>query len=269
MKYLFEHWDRIKERIKRSRLMLFLDFDGTLAPIAQTPEAAILPAENRELLKVLATSNACTVVIVSGRALDDVKHKIGLEHILYVGNHGLEVSELRHEPEYTFLPHFRVKLERVREELIKRLTEIAGVVVEDKKVTVAIHYRMADTESIPRVAAIVHETVLALDRDNEVRIAPGKMVLELCPTAGCDKGAVVSWLLAKEEQRLCGAGLYSAYIGDDRTDEDAFKVLKNNGLTVFVGPPGISQAEYYLSSTQEVSRLLRLLVGCVGNRGEQ
>ncbi|MBN1505005.1 MAG: trehalose-phosphatase [Candidatus Eisenbacteria bacterium] len=259
MKHLLEHWDRISERIAESRLVLFLDFDGTLAPIAESPERAVMPEANRELLRLLAAGSGCTVAVVSGRTVDDVRSKVGLEGPIYVGSHGAEILWPDGTLESAGSATFRAQLEKLKRVLIAELAGTPGALLEDKQTCLAVHYRTVAEQDVAGVRATVREALQALPENEHIRIAEGKMVLELRHSAGPDKGSAVLKLLAREEERLRGVPLCPIYVGDDLTDEDAFEALKNAGLTVFVGLRGRSTAEYHLSSTEEVSTLLRML----------
>ena len=100
MEYFFAEPDMIKHLIGNRHLCLFLDYDGTLTPIVQRPQDAVLPTEARELLKDLSKSDRCEMAIISGRALSDIKKLVGLKNITYVGNHGMEIEG----PNFNFRP---------------------------------------------------------------------------------------------------------------------------------------------------------------------
>jgi len=266
MEYLFDAWDSVAARIAGERLMLFLDFDGTLAPIAPTPDEAKLPPKTRALLERLASSTGCTVAVISGRELRDLERKIGIAGVVYVGNQGMEVRGGELVPGCTVAPADRGMLERLREALGRRLEEIAGVLIEDKGSALAVHYRLARADYAPSVEAAVREALRDCEVESDVAVTRGKKVLEIRPRTACDKGTIVSFLLARERARSGDRPVIPLYVGDDLTDEDAFERLAADGITVLVGKRARSRARYYVTTTDEVTRLLELVVERCGEK---
>jgi trehalose-phosphatase len=262
--YLLDHLNEFEEKLRRRHILLMLDFDGTLAPIAPTPEEAALPDETRRELERLVESPACSIGIISGRALGDVRAKVGIPGITYVGNHGLEMVRPNGEPRSIDMPQFRTMLKRLKRELAARLAPFPGAIVEDKEHSLAVHYRTVAEEDRARVKTAVHESIAASRGEQEIELGAGAMVLELRPPIGCDKGTIVSSLLASEAPGGGGTSTFAIYLGDDSTDEDAFKAMRGRGWAVLVGAPRISYAQYYLKDPGEVLKFLRLLVGRCG-----
>lgn len=259
MKHLFECIDELEAARADKHLLLMLDFDGTLAPIAPTPNEATLSGETRRLLEGLSKRPAFTVAIVSGRSLGDVRAKVEIEDITYVGNHGLEYVRPGEEP-HVFEAAGRESLPKeLREDLARALSPFAGVIIEDKGFSLGVHYRTASREDRPRVKEAVREIVRARGGGHDVEIEAGAMVLELRPPVDCDKGTIVSRLLEMEARRRA-AGTFAIYLGDDATDEDAFKAVRGHGWPVLVGTPRISHARYYLNDPGEVRELLAMLL---------
>jgi len=255
MKYLFDHRQELETALGGKRLLLMLDFDGTLAPIAPTPADAEMPAETRLALERLSGSPGCTVIVVSGRALSDVRDKTGVGGITYVGNHGLEMARPNEEPRLLARPQSDAVMTRMKENLTTALAPFEGVIIEDKGYSLAVHYRMVRSDDRPRVKAAVHETVEVYGGEGRMELGAGSMVLELRPPLGCDKGTIVAGLLESEARRNA-VKPFAMYCGDDVTDEDAFKAIRGRGWAVLVGTPRISYAEYYLNDPIEVRRLL-------------
>ena len=141
----------------------------------------------------------------------------------------------------------------------QKISYIRGAFVEDKGLSLSLHYRLVDKKQVPQIKTIFHEAVILYLVRNKIKIKPGKMVLEVRPPAEWDKGKVVLWLLARRNFISGEKNVLPVYIGDDITDEDAFRALKRKGLTVFVGEPGDSKADYYLKNTEEVVKFLRLI----------
>ncbi|MGE5197395.1 MAG: trehalose-phosphatase, partial [Deltaproteobacteria bacterium] len=140
-----------------------------------------------------------------------------------------------------------------------KITSISGAFMEDKGLSLSLHYRLADKKQIPLVKTIFHETVIVPLVRDKIAIRSGKMVLEVRPPVAWDKGRVVLWLLARQRFAVKDSEVLPVYIGDDVSDEDAFKALENKGLTVFVGAPKASSARYYLKDSGEVVEFLRRL----------
>jgi len=259
MVYLYNHWTDVQERLKNKFLFIFLDFDGTLAPITETPDKAILHDKVRLLLKEISGSLRAKLAFISGRSIEDIKNKIGLKNAIYSGNHGLEIEGPKIKFKPIVPPGFRKTLERLRDGLEAKTSSFKGILIEDKGLSLSLHYRLVEKEHIPQIKTIFHETVIVPLVRNKIRIKTGKMVLEARPPVEWDKGKVVLWLLARQVFVSKNMRVLPIYVGDDVTDEDAFKALKNKGLTIFVGEPKESHAQYYLRNPDEVVDFLKKL----------
>ncbi len=233
------------------RLAVFLDYDGTLTPIVSHPEDAWLPDSMRQTLRSLAAR--VPVAILSGRDLDDVRGRVLVDGIVYAGSHGFDIAAaggLRRELGAAYLP----VLDTAEAELREALDEISGAQLERKHFSVAAHYRNVNENDAFRVA-LAMETVGA--RHRELRRMDGKKVYELLPDIDWDKGKAALWLL---ETLLEGRNALPIYIGDDRTDEDAFRALEQRGIGILVSdqsPP--TAARYSLKNPAEVEEFLAVL----------
>ena len=256
MKYLFDYWDKLKGPLSSKFVMLFLDYDGTLAPIAKRPEEAAISVQTKQILRRLTKARRIKLAVISGRRLEDVKKLVGLKDIIYAGNHGFEIEGPKIKFTNQGLIEYRKSLGKIKEELDKKLSNIKGVFLEDKGITLAVHYRLADKKDIPLIKTIFQETLIFYRIKDKVRVGTGKMLLEVRPPINWDKGKVALWLLARQRFAVGGKKTTPIYIGDDTTDEDAFKALKGRGLTIFVGKPRDSHAEYFLKNTKDVARFL-------------
>jgi trehalose-phosphatase len=256
MKYIFEDWNKLKSTFFGKIIVLFLDYDGTLTSIVETPNKAVLPFENRKLLERLIKNHLCKIAIISGRALNDIKKKVDIPGIVYIGNHGLEIEGPKIKFESPVSLRYKRILEHIKDDLRFKLSAIKGAFVEDKGLSLSVHYRLADRTQIPKVKTILHETTILYRVRDKIKIKLGKKVFEIWPAVKWDKGKVVLWLLARWEFALLDKDILPVYLGDDVTDEDAFKVLRNKGITIFVGEPKKSNAQYYLKNTQEVKYFL-------------
>jgi trehalose-phosphatase len=259
MRYLFNDWDCLKEDLKNSRVMLFLDYDGTLAPIADTPDKAVISKEAKGLLHELSKNRGCKLAVISGRSLKDIKGIVGLKDIIYSGNHGLEIDGPKLKFKSIVPSGFKEVARKIKFDLLKRLTDIKGVILEDKGYTLSVHYRLVKKKDIHLVKTAFHEAIIYYLVGNKIKINTGKMVLELKPPIEWDKGRSVMWLLARQEFASRGDPVLPVYIGDDVTDEDAFSALRKKGLTVFAGKPKKSKAKYYLKGHKDVLKFLRMV----------
>lgn len=238
----------ILEATGRRRLALFLDYDGTLTPIVERPEDAALAAETRAVLRRLAQRHS--VAIVSGRDLQDVRERVGIEGLHYAGSHGFDIAGPRGSHAHEAARAAEPRLAAAADELERDTAKLAGVQVERKRFAIAVHFRRARDADRDAVEAAVDR---ALARHAGLRKTGGKKIFELRPDVDWDKGRAVLWLLKE-------LGLEEAlpvYIGDDVTDEDAFRALARRGVGIAVqGAPQPTAAQYTLRDPDEVRALL-------------
>lgn len=259
MDYLFNNWKEISKKLEKRYIFIFSDFDGTLTPIAKTPDKAMLPEEVRTSLEKIINSSRAKLAFISGRPIEDIKSKIGLKNAIYAGNHGLQIEGPRIKFEPLVSPRFRKVLERIKAKLQAKAFSFKGVLIEDKGLSLSLHYRLVEKKQIPQVKTIFHEAVIVPLVRNKIKIKYGKMMLEVRSPVNWDKGKAVLWLLARQIFVSETMQVLPIYIGDDSTDEDAFKALNKIGLTIFVGEPKQSSAKYYLRNPKEVADFLKRL----------
>lgn len=250
--------DRIDEiacRRDGRQPVVFLDYDGTLSPIVDRPEEAALAPGMQKALTALA--GRCTVAIVSGRGLADVRERVNLDTLYYAGSHGFEIDgpgqeHLLNDKGVEALP----ALDQSQSQLERQLADIEGALVERKKFSIAVHYRKVAAEQIEKLERIVDNV---LGEHPELRKGHGKKVFELQPDIAWDKGRAVLWLMKNLE--LDGDTIQPIYIGDDVTDEDAFRVLRGLGAGILVHDGAARQtlAEYRLETPQAVRVFLEKL----------
>jgi len=266
MDYLFAKFKKIEEFLRKKFILLLLDYDGTLVPIAQTPQKAVMPQETKELLRRLSRSAYCKIGIISGRPLEGVKNTVGVKDIIYAGNHGLEIAGPKIKFRTQLSPGLKALMRHIAEGLKKQLSKIKGVLIEDKGLTISVHYRLVAGKDMQEFLNIFRGIAGPYIFRNKIKVGSGKKVYEIKPPIRWDKGKVVLWLMARQQFIVGGKMVLPVYIGDDVTDEDAFKALKRKGLTIFVGRPGNSGAGYYLKDTKEVTKFLRLILKLKNNR---
>lgn len=255
MRRVFDCWPQIAARLRTaSSIALFLDFDGTLAPIKPTPAEVHLSQPMRLAVNRLATSGRVHVCIISGRKRNDVREKTGLSRVNYLGIHGWEDSR-----ETVLDPQIQRELEQAKLTLESSIGNLRGVWIEDKGPALAIHYREAE-EAESRMARASMNDVLAR-LNGSFRLLNGKKVWEIMPRDVGDKGSAVRRELSRFEHRPL-----AVYIGDDRTDERAFAVLRD-GLTIRVGRHALTKAQFQLRDPGDVRRFLeKLEVELIENR---
>jgi trehalose-phosphatase len=233
------------------RLALFLDYDGTLTPIVERPEDAVLAAPMREALRRVA--QRCAVAIVSGRDLEDVRARVGIEGLSYAGCHGFEIAGPRGSRVHAAAAAAAPQLGAAADMVAHDTRGLPGVQLERKRFTLAVHYRRARESDVHAVREAVAR---AQARHPALRVTEGKKVLELQPDVDWDKGRAVLWLI--DTLQLQGA--LPVYIGDDVTDEDAFRALAGRGVGIAVQEaPRPTAARYVLPDPDAVRELLSAL----------
>ena len=266
MKYLFDNLNRVMSLFQNKSVFLFLDYDGTLTPIVERLKDAILSPPTREILRQLSSMPCCKVAVISGRNLTEIKKLVRLKNIIYAGNHGFQVDG----PEANFtipLPRtYEKTFKAAKAALQKSLLALEGVHLEDKNICLTVHYRMAAKKDITAVKAAFQKITAPLLLENKIRVTSGKRVFEIRPPVDWHKGEVVAWLLQKVRPAPRSKSVLPVYIGDDITDEDAFRVLRNSGLTIIVGKTTGSDAQYFVRDTKEAIRFLNIILKTITNR---
>lgn len=255
------HGDQLAAQLAGKRPAVFLDYDGTLTPIVDRPEDAIISDRMREVVRDLA--GRCPVCVVSGRDRPVVQELMGLDNLIVAGSHGFDIwspsggaIEKEHGGEYAEL------LAEVKDRLHQVLDPIEGALVEPKKTSVAAHYRLVAEAERHKVKEIVDQ-ILA-EHPDQLKVTPGKMVYEIQPKIDWDKGKAVLYLL--DALGLDRDDVMPMYLGDDVTDEDAFRALQGRGIGIFVGhadDPEVggrtTYADYILYNVEEVEEFLDTL----------
>jgi trehalose 6-phosphate phosphatase len=262
VEHLFSVWPEMAERVRGAgQVLLLTDFDGTLSPIAGRPEEAVLPDDTRQALEVLASNPRVGVAVVSGRSLGDIKRKVGLQGITYAGNHGIEVEgpclRFVYPPARALKPVVR----GLYSALDRALSGIEGVLVEDKGITLSVHYRLVAEDRVAEVKRICEETVGRLRSEGRIRTTEGKKVYEIRPGVVWDKEDAIVLLLSCWTSSAEAAAGVTFFLGDDLTDEGGFRVMNaRGGVSVFVGEPDHdTAARFFLSSPEEVREFLHRL----------
>ncbi len=249
---VFSKDSNVFDIFKQKKPAFFLDYDGTLTPIVQRPEDAVLSQEMRETLSKLADSH--TVAVVTGRDKEDVRQFINLDNIIYSGSHGY-VTE---GPNGLYMEHEDADkiikaLDKIENDLHQIFDDKAkGVQIDRKRYAIAVHYRNASKDDIPLVFDAVDKM---LEKHEGHKKGEGKMVVEIKPDIDWHKGKAVLWIMEalgidKDNNVI------PVFIGDDVTDEDAFEAIKDKGLGILVENHGQdTAAAYSLKNVYQVRML--------------
>lgn len=251
------------------KIIVFLDYDGTLTPIVSIPDEAKLTDETREVVRKI--SERYSTAIITGRGIDKIRSFVQLDTVYYAGSHGFDIrapgNKVVHQVAGEYLP----ALAAFAAEAGKAVAGIEGALVEDNRFSVSVHYRNVKEEVRPRVEEAVDKLIALPEFATRLQKRQGKMVWEIRPALHWHKGQAVLWLLkeawgvAPPEEAKGAASVLPVYIGDDWTDEDAFKALRAfpGAVTVFVRPPGQERqtaAEYFLETPSDVRVFLTRLL---------
>lgn len=247
-------WPRLLERLAEpefagARLLVALDFDGTLSELAPTPDKAVLAAPTRRLLAELARRPDTKVAVISGRALEDVRRKVGLPGLYYAGNHGLEING----PGIRWSHPCAVGLDlAIRETLEEELRDFPGLIVEHKRLGVAVHYRGVPAAHHGRLRLRMRARLL--DSPARYRLLHGKRTFDFRLDVPWDKGHAL-----KAIRRTLKGAWTSVFVGDDVTDEEAFATIGPSALTVRIGRVRTSAAQYVMPRRELIDVLLERL----------
>ncbi|KAG9141856.1 hypothetical protein Leryth_013972 [Lithospermum erythrorhizon] len=251
---------------KGKQIVMFLDYDGTLSPIVDDPDRAFMSDAMRATVRKLA--RYFPSAIVSGRCRDKVYSFVRLAELYYAGSHGMDIKGpskgskykkgnqgVLFQPASEFLP----MIDEVYQALLNKTKYTPGATVENNKFCISVHFRRVDEKKWSELAQQVKSVMKEYP---QLRLTQGRKVLEIRPTIKWDKGKALEFLLESLGYANC-ADVFPVYIGDDRTDEDAFKVLRERGqgFGILVSKvPKETNASYSLQEPSEVMVFLRRLV---------
>lgn len=261
---ILQHFDAFLEMVSGKRVAVFLDYDGTLTPIVNNPDQAIMSPQMRDTVRQVA--HLFPTAIISGRGRDKVEAFVQLPELFYAGSHGMDIAGPRGE--YSIgTPHnfqaaaeFRPLIDQLYHDLCQRLQDIPGASVEHNNFCVSAHFRNCATENWQRVVLAVNDSVAA--QPTQLHVTRGRKVLEVRPQVDWDKGRALLHLLevlGLQEQ----VDVLPIYIGDDKTDEDAFKALQgpSSGVGILVSTKAKpTAAAFTVRDPDEVASFLKMLV---------
>ena len=241
----------IERALEGRRAAVFLDYDGTLTPIVDTPAQAVLSEGMRATVRRLG--DCCVTAVVSGRAREDVQERVRLDNLFYAGTHGFDIvgpagSGIHHQVGQEFLSTMAELHGRLRD----ALSEVPGLLLETKGHSVAVHYRLAAEDAVSEIEAVVDGLLPSSPR---LRKTHGKKVFEIRPRFDWNKGKAVEWILG-----ALGIDRLPLYLGDDTTDEDGFRAVAGGGFGIVVADaPRPTAAGYRLHDDAEVGEFLQRL----------
>lgn len=240
--------------LSAKKRVLFLDYDGTLTPIVSRPQDAVMKQEMRDAVRSLMKKQL--VAIVSGRMRSDVEGLVQIPELLFAGSHGFDIKgpglEMLHPVARKTMP----VIQTITENLKRDIGSIEGVVIEEKKFSVAAHYRMVAPEQHAAVREAVNRSMKGRD---SVRMMEGKMVYEILPDIEWNKGMAIRWIMAA--LKLSWNSCSVVYIGDDVTDENAFRAVRTRGAGILVSEEnGPSTADFQVRTPDDIQKIFKKIL---------
>lgn len=263
--------DDVRERLAGGRLLAATDFDGTLAEIVEQPGDAAIRDDARDSLLRLADAPGTDVAVVSGRALEDLRQQVALdrsaatagdgETVAYAGNHGLEIVAGDRRRVHPAAQAAREELDAALEAVAAVADDVEGTRAEDKRLSATVHYRQVEgPAAVARIEDVVRDAAASRDA---LEVHGAKQALELRPAVDWGKGRAVEWLL----DELADGDATALYVGDDETDEDAFRAIGDDGVTIRVGDAETA-AQWRLSDPAAVAEFFDWLADVRQTVGE-
>jgi len=242
--FISESKSMLRKLSSYSGALLLFDFDGTISPIAKTPDDAILPDKWKKLLNDTISADNIIGGIVTGRGHDDVKKKIAIENFLIASNHGYEIWR-RGKCLFAKGDDLKPLLNDAYKIVKDALSDVDGIVMEFKGTSLAVHYRLASLDIQKNIVAVFKKSVGYLCDSGKFEFLEGKKVIEVKPS-GWNKGKAILWIW-----KHLASSFLPFYFGDDITDEDAFRALDGKGISVVVGKRKGSFAKYFVDTMDD------------------
>jgi trehalose 6-phosphate phosphatase len=250
----FPNMQEVGERVRRAaHVLLGLDYDGALTPIVDEPSLALLPEAMRQAIWTLTQREDMTVTVISGRTDDDLRKQVGIPGIIYAGNHGMEISG----PGISFIEpgakSAAPELHTLVQLIARKLQHIPGAMVEDKGLSLSVHYRRVAPVDGEEVWHTVHDIVAS--KCDQFQVTLGNKVYEVRPLLRWNKGSALAWI----KGQIHKPDTLVIYIGDDKTDEDVFRTLGEETVTIRVGDDTQSAARFLVPDSATVQHFLHWL----------
>jgi len=257
--FLFDHSVQLNKKILKSNsLLFFLDYDGTLVPFKERFTEVMTPKKIKQLIRQLIKNPKVQLIIVTGRPLHEIKKLMKIKGVSFIALHGLHI-ETANGAQFSWkqADQARVLIKAIKEDMQGMLKDEKGAFLEDKELTIVLHYRLLPTNKIHMMKKKFKQTVQTIDEKRILEIINGAKVIEARPK-GWHKGKAIETFIAthvKEKNPL------PIYIGDDITDEDAFQSLRKRGITIYVANRSKRKttARYWVKNPDEVFSFLKSL----------
>jgi trehalose 6-phosphate phosphatase len=241
---------------KADNIILFLDYDGTLVSFRDNPSDVKTPNHVLKNIQKLVLNRKLRVVIISGRTLSELKSLLNIDGLSYAALHGIQI-ELSNGNNFFWKKADEIKplLMMIKKRVLKEFRDNKDVTIEDKRNTLAFHYRRLSECDIEDAVEKFIEIVRYIDTENSLDLVHGAKVAEIRPK-GWNKGKAVKWIL--NNLRVSGNTI-PVYLGDDITDEDAFQYIGKNGVTIYVenNSSRSTSAQYRAKNPEDVLRFLK------------
>ncbi len=257
--YLFDYKKTVLNQIKNSNLtFLFLDFDGTLVNFKTDPQKVKINGKVQKIIQYFQDNKKFEVVLITGRKLKDIKEKVNIKKINFAAVHGLHL-QFQDGTEKIIKKAIRIEtqLNEIKKEAEKLFSDKNGVFLEDKKFTVAFHYRAVSKQ---KRSQLKNKFLSLVEKYNfgNIETIEGDNVIEVRPTKWNKGDAVKVYLKRKSNTN----SIFPIYIGDDTTDEDAFQYLNQKGLTIYVKNDSNlkTNASYWIKNPEDVIRFLSMII---------
>lgn len=252
--------ETIEQRLQNTEhIDLFSDFDGVLAPIAPTPEAAEIDPGIAAILAELHTQKKIHIAIVSGRSLKSLVEKVAIPALTFAGNHGLEIHGPRIQWAADIPNEAMHALASFAKDMAELLQPFKGAIVEDKNYSLSIHFRLLPETKVAAFKELFEKTLHTYPR-NLLHVTVGKKIFEVLPVKNVNKGTATLKILDYFHGEAWPQKTIPIFLGDDMTDEHAFEALQHHGITIFIGETlRKTKARFWLQNISQVKELLQYL----------
>ncbi len=236
----------IKSITSTTPIYFFFDYDGTLSPLVANPDDASLPKYRQELLYRIQANPNYKLAIVTGRSYEDIAPRLDVSNMVIAASHGYDIR-LNDEILLQKGAEFHGPIRELGQDVYACFGKIPGVYIEQKKLSMAFHYRNVDDQIIDQIATDFDQLIAPYLTQYNFEKMTAKKLWEIRPKNYWDKGQAVIWLMNDMPDQMM-----IAYFGDDTTDEDAFKILDDRSISVHIGDCDTSHAKYYVNEFDEL-----------------
>ena len=261
MKNVLKEFKKIPVFSNGTPLCLLLDFDGTISDIVRDPKDAVLSTEFRYLLKNLSQSRKIPIGIISGRAIEDIRKRVGISGFIYSGDHGFEIQGNGLSFKFPVSQSYRDSVEEIIRKMKNLVLAVPGTILQTKNYSTSLHYRKVNPLHYYSIKLQVQSIAAPYMESKIIKLFRGKKVFEIKPFAEWDKGKACEFIYKKLKGEKGFENIIPLYLGDDVTDEDAFtSVNQLGGISILVGKKSKTNAKYTLKNVAEVGLFLKSLI---------